>query len=278
MLDFSQQRDLSLHAQVIADVQAVATEIKAPVLVVGAFARDLHLHYGAGLPIQRGTLDVDIGLGMHSWAEFERLRTCLIESKKFSPVEDKHHRLRHEHNLFVDLVPFGDLETADRKVAWPPNGEVVMSVLGFREALASAEEVLLPLDVSTHVVSPPSLALLKLIAWDERHHRFPKRDAPDLMMLIRHYMELGNNQERLWNEFAFWMDEDFFDVEESGARMLGGDIRSLLDEYGAANVIAILDSQIDESGVGELLREMDARSPERARRLLVCMLRGIRGQ
>jgi hypothetical protein len=35
----------------------------------------------------------------------------------------------------VRNVPFGHIETAERRIAWLPRGDVVMDVFGFREAL-----------------------------------------------------------------------------------------------------------------------------------------------
>jgi predicted nucleotidyltransferase len=97
--------------------------------------RDLHLHYGAGIPIQRGTEDIDFAFMVSSWSEFDALRTRLIESGACGAVEGKQHRLRHRNKLAIDLVPFGSIETENRHIAWPPKGDMVMDVFGFREAL-----------------------------------------------------------------------------------------------------------------------------------------------
>lgn len=49
LLDFSQRRGLTLHGEVGADVMSPHAAVGAPDIVVGAFARDLHLHHGAGI-------------------------------------------------------------------------------------------------------------------------------------------------------------------------------------------------------------------------------------
>ncbi|MEK6770751.1 MAG: hypothetical protein AABY62_03815 [Pseudomonadota bacterium] len=66
--------------------------------------------------------------------------------------------------MVVDLVPFGAIERPDRTIAWPPSGSVVMSVFGFREALAATIPVLLPERITAQVVSLPALAILKIAA------------------------------------------------------------------------------------------------------------------
>jgi hypothetical protein len=64
--DFSQRRELSLHAEVAAGVTSALGSIEVPAIVVGAFARDLHLHYGAEVPIQRFTQDIDFAFAVRA--------------------------------------------------------------------------------------------------------------------------------------------------------------------------------------------------------------------
>lgn len=135
LLDFSQRRELQLHASVVADVQAVAAPLAIVTLIVGAFARDLHLLYGHGIETQRKTDDLDFAVAVPDWATFAALRRGLLESGAFRETTAAAHRLLHRNSLPVDLVPFGSVETADRKIAWPPRGEVAMDVFGFKEAL-----------------------------------------------------------------------------------------------------------------------------------------------
>lgn len=59
-----------------------------------------------------------------------------------------------------------------------------MSAFGFREAFGSLIEVRLPEEQTVKVVSLPALALLKLEAWRDRHHRAPGKDAYDLRLIL----------------------------------------------------------------------------------------------
>lgn len=268
MLDFSQRRELSLHAELAVDVNGALAALGMLGIIVGAFVRDLHLHYGAGIPIQRGTEDIDFAFMVSSWSEFDALRTRLIESGACGAVEGKRHRLRHQNKLAIDLVPFGSIETENRHIAWPPKGDMVMDVFGFREALGATDEVSLPGDVKVQIVSLASLAFLKIVAWNDRHRRVPGKDAADLMLIVRNYLAVEANRERLWDNFNEWTQEDTFDYEHGGARMLGHDIRQLLDKRGIEKIAAILRPQIDGREIGELPQEMNHRSPEQAQQLL----------
>lgn len=275
MLDLSQRSELSLHAEIAADVNGALAALCIRGIVVGAFARDLHLYYGAGIPVQRGTQDVDFAFMVSDWTEFDALRARLIASGGCRAIEGNQHRLRHRSEITIDLVPFGGIETADRQIAWPPAGDSTMSVLGFREAQVSAHDVLLPGGVTIQMVSLPALALLKIVAWDDRHHRSPGKDAADLMLIVRNYLKVGAAEERLWNEFIAWTEAEDFDYEHSGARMLGHDIRQLLGKQDLERIVEILRRQIDEDLIGALPQEMDRRSPEKARVLLRSLCNGV---
>lgn len=273
-LDFSRRRELTLYARVIADVQAVAAAFRMTTMVTGAFARDLHIYYAYGINTIRETEDVDFALAVPDWKSFAALKHGLIETGRFRDSPGAQQRLRHTSELPVDLVPFGGVETATRHVDWPPGGDIRMDVFGFREVAASTLRIRLPDGVEATVVSLPALALLKIIAWQDRHYRMPMKDAHDLMLIVANYLDLGN-QNRLWNEFHAWTEEDDFDTSRAGARMLGVDVAGLLDEDGQERVAAIIAQQADTDTPGLLPREMCSWDEERARALLEQMLKGF---
>ncbi|MGE3773300.1 MAG: nucleotidyl transferase AbiEii/AbiGii toxin family protein [Gammaproteobacteria bacterium] len=273
MLDFSQHLELGLHAEVIAEVQAIAAKLGVQPLVVGAFARDLHLVYAHCIPVQRQTEDIDLALAIDDWSAFEQLRTRLVSSGRFAETKSVH-RLRYGV-LPIDLVPFGRVETGERTIAWTPQGDIVMDVFGFQESQRAALETLLPNGVRVQVVSVPALALLKLVCWQDRRMRSPRKDASDLQLIITHYLEAGN-EARLWEEFVQWTQEDDFDYEATSARMLGHDIAQLLDVDGRRRITALLEVQANFKELGSLPIEMNGQRPEQAIRLLSELLRGLR--
>ncbi len=273
MLDFSQRPELVLHAQVIDKVQQAADALGIRPLIVGAFARDLHLAYAYQIPVVRQTEDIDFALAIDDWSAFERLRTRLVDSGHFVQTTSAH-RLRYG-DLPIDLVPFGLVERADRTIAWPPQGDVVMDVFGFEESQRVAIDVLLPAGVRARTVTLPALALLKLVCWQDRHARWPRKDASDLQLIIASYLSAGN-EARLWDEFINWSQEDDFDYVAAGARMLGHDIARLLDAGGRKHVFGLLEGQSKVEALSALPMEMDRLNPERAIQILSSLLQGLR--
>lgn len=274
LLDFSRRPELALYAEIVKAVDSAAASLGITTLIVGAVARDLLLHYASDVELQRLTEDFDLAMAVPNWHAFTQLIEKLIATGRFAASPGVAHELRFRNRLPVDFVPFGKVESRDRKIEWPPDGEVIMDVFGIREALASAHDVALPGDVRAKVVSLAGLALLKVVCWHDRHYRSPRKDAQDLQLILRNYLRAGN-EDRLWSEFVVWTQENGFDYEHAGARMLGHDMRLLLDEDGVDRVGKLLSEQVDPEVPALLPNEMDPADPDRARALLYVMLSGL---
>lgn len=53
--------------------------------IAGALARDIWLDYIYQVPVARLTRDIDVGIQVSSWSEFEGLRERLISDAAFTP-------------------------------------------------------------------------------------------------------------------------------------------------------------------------------------------------
>lgn len=175
----------------------------------------------------------------------------------------------------VDLVPFGAIERPDRTIAWPPSGAVVMSVFGFREALATTISVSLPERVTAPVVSLAAFAMLKIAAWVERRYIQPGKDAYDLWFVVRYYLDAGN-RDRIYTEAAHLLEQGDFDYETAGAWLLGHDMGKLLATTAKEKVTEFLKRESNPKGSLALVGDMRA-NPEKALALLSAMTRGFMG-
>jgi predicted nucleotidyltransferase len=88
------------------------------------------------------------------------------------------------------------------------------------------------------VVSIPALAALKLLAWDERG-LLDNKDAQDLLFLLQHYHEAGN-QVRMYDEAIGLLQAAAFDLSLAGAALLGQDTRIILHDDSLHALLAIL--------------------------------------
>jgi predicted nucleotidyltransferase len=247
MIDLSASTDpeLTAVAQVLAAVDVVAREAEVDYLVVGATSLAM-LSIGAiGEPPHRATRDIDIAVAVRSWADFARL-TGRLEKPDRGPQSFT------VGGADVDVVPYGGVEDADRTIVWPNDHR--MSVLGFREAVESAETVRLPGEVTVRIPSIAALALLKLVAWHERRTT-TTRDDVDLGELLG-WLAVGDRLDRVYDDNLDILERYDFDPGPAEAWLLGSDMSRLLAAAELGTVRRIVD---DDDTTNRLAR--DTRRP-----------------
>jgi len=275
-MDLSDKEELMWLAVLMADIRKALPTYEP--LVVGAVARDLLLHHGYGVALDRATEDIDLAYAVVDWDEFNSLRDALVTSQEFKPGKPKIHRLIHRSNVPIDLIPFGGVERPVGSITWPNNGSI-MGVLGYREARESAVRISLPQEQTLLTVSLPMLVVLKLLTWSDRHKRAPQKDASDLFLVLRNYLR-GKNAERLYEEAEHLLSKDDFDYDRAGAWLAGHDARSSIIKYGedptrVLDVVKeILNAQIDPENRLQLVGETGA-SAERNLGLLTSFSVGL---
>lgn len=270
-LDFSQKTDLRLLGALVKLVSAAADGM--PFMMAGAMARDLLLVHAHGIPSNRATQDVDLAFLAGNWSVFEAMRNRLLAGGDFAEIPSRGiHKLRFQRTLEVDILPFGGVERQDRTIVLPPDDAFEMSMFGFKEVLGSTVTVILPEDARVQVVSLPALTILKLSAWAERRLREPRKDAYDLLLIIKNYAH-ANNEDRLYDENPYIAGSPS-DFEAGGAWLLGKDMARLLDPASREQIGRVLAEQADEQGNLRLVGDM-MNDPDRALELLAALERGF---
>jgi predicted nucleotidyltransferase len=262
-----------VSAELLLAVDSTAAALGMPYCIVGAFARDVVLGMCFGINTGQATRDIDFGLMMDSWAQFEELRFRLME-KGFARHRSIPHRLTFRGVRELDVLPFGVIERSPGEIAWPPEFSTVMSTVGLLQVHAKTLRITVAAGVSIPFVSPAGLALLKLIAWSERGSAVNQKDAHDLALLLTSYLQAGN-EARLYEEHAALLNETDFDFEAAGSRILGRDVGTIAGNDVRALLERILDKGLNPSQGEPLLRALPLR-PERAQRLLQSLRQGLR--
>ena len=242
------------QVNIVREVVDTSESLGLQVFIVGAKVRDFLLQYAYDLPVHRVTNDIDFAIVVESWDEFIKLQNDLIDDREFKPHATMRQRLVYQTGLLVDLVPFGDLEEVSGQISWPPDFSTVMSTVGFREAYDSSIEVRFADDLIVRVASLAGLALMKIVAWDDR--RF-ERDAEDLGLIMRNYLDAGN-QDRIYSEHGDCLDllTEEFDYDKASARILGRDIGRLLTDTSRMIVERVLSEEMDQYGADALAMAM----------------------
>jgi predicted nucleotidyltransferase len=206
--------------QAVRKIDEVTRKCDTKYFLAGATAREIMLRHVFGRGPGRRTFDVDFGIAVESWGQFESLKSALVTQSDLVPHPKQKQRLTDTINsVVVDLIPFGGVER-DENIVWPPEEDIVMRVTGFKDALAGAVSVRLAPDLIIPVVSLSLLLVLKLFAWVDR--KGERRDAEDIHTLLRQYGDAGN-EDRLYGEHLELLEAEGFDFESAGAVLLGLD-------------------------------------------------------
>jgi predicted nucleotidyltransferase len=199
-----------------------------------------------GLRPGRATRDIDFGIAVKSWDEFQEIKHRLVASNELEVGPGNTHRLFLKATggvtgIPIDIIPFGGVESETRTIAWPPRRDVIMSVAGFQEALESSVQIRIEDDLLVCVASIPGLAVLKLLAWQDRRHENSK-DAADLHRLLAAYADAGN-LDRIYEEELGLLEDAGYDMELAGSQLLGRDAARICQQETRRQAVAILASE-----------------------------------
>lgn len=264
--------------EVLRLVGDVVAPSSCPYFLVGATARDILLFHVFGIPAMRATRDVDFAFALKDWEQFTSIRQRLIHTGKFSALDGAPHRLYFDTGTLkqgypLDLIPFGPLEEIGHRIAWPPDKQVIMSVVGYQEALEAAVTVHAGPGCVAEVAALPNLAAMKLIAWSERW-ALQTKDAEDFYFLLQHYAQAGN-EDRLYGEAFECLKDCDYDLDLAGAVLLAQDCRRVAGTGILENIRHVIESP---TLLDRLLLHMAGRnldSLERAGRYLGKFMQGL---
>lgn len=254
LIDLSGKID-SLSLEALGIISEVANSSNIPFLIVGATAKDIFAKI-YDLQVTRATMDIDIGVNVSSWEQYSVLHAALIDTGYFNS-DKKPHRIKYKKNeKFVDLIPFGGIGNKDKIISWPPDHDAEISTIGFDEAYQSAQTVRLNSDPALDILiaSPVGLAIMKIVAWNDRIDNNDK-DASDLLFIIRNYYDAGNT-DRIYDEHRAILKEYDFDMTLSGARLLGRDIGIVLKYKTEEVILSILQREIGNQEPYRLVEDM----------------------
>jgi predicted nucleotidyltransferase len=240
--------------EVLCDIDTVCKSHSIPFLVVGATARDIIFNALFNIKTSRASLDIDFGIRVQSWNDFETVITDLIRTGKYQRDANQLQRLRTS-NTIVDIVPFGDIEIPKGAITWPSKNDIIMSTVGFNDALEHSIDVLVSNspEIIIKVSSIPGLAIMKVIAWNDKYPN-RKKDAVDFLFMLTNYINAGNEM-RLYDS-----DGDLstaqLDYDLASARILGRDSGKICSEEAFRLVNGILEREFEIDSQFKLVGDM----------------------
>lgn len=242
--------------EVLRNIKNVAESLDIPFFVVGAFAREVIFEYIHQIPSPRITEDIDIGVEVANWEEFERLKATLLKRKILTETKTLHRFVANDSSIIVDILPYGGITDDTKTISWPPDHDMVMSMLGFEEAYRSALNVRLSRKPALDIPIPsvPALAILKLISWNDAYPT-RERDAQDLLFILENYDATGI-EAQLYDAYVPLLTEEEYDTRLASVRLLGRDIAQLCGPDIVTTLTTILTRETDEGQGFRLLIQM----------------------
>jgi predicted nucleotidyltransferase len=239
---------------VLLTVDKETGALNIPFFVVGATARDIILQHCYNMTPRRMTMDVDIGVEVADWNQFDELSNALISSGNFIATRDKHRFLFK--NRAIDIIPFGLIADHDKKISWPPEHVIFMSILGFKEAYEDSITVRLNANPVLDIKIPtlPGLAIMKLISWEEKYPE-RRKDAEDLHFVMESYYRAGN-EDRLYENYQTLIEEEEFETRAAGIRLLGRDMATIANPDTREKLQKILMHETGEQTRYRLVQDM----------------------
>jgi len=254
LLDLSGKID-PIKIEFFEIISNVAKAANIHFFVVGATARGMILEEGFDIPRKRATEDIDLGIQVSGWKQYQTLKAVLTKTKKFQLAREPH-RLIFNEVIPIDIIPFGTIANPDSSIVWPPENETTMSTLGFGESYQHSLTVRLRSNpiLDVQFASLGGIVLLKLISWNENYARRDK-DAKDILLIMQNYLDAGN-QDSLYNEEIDLVEVENFDYVLAGARLLGRDVAKICHHATAKKVLEILDRETGEQKNYKLVADM----------------------
>jgi predicted nucleotidyltransferase len=195
---------------------------------VGALARDIRLSAHEDYAAKRRTKDVDIAVLLDDEDQFYAIKDALIATGNFQQSTVKDIKLYYKESIEVDLLPFGGIETEERRLELSHRAILSMDMSGFREVHPFVETITIGKALVLDVCSLEGLVILKLIANDDNSGR--TKDITDIEHFIQVYFDL--NSDEIFTDYREVMDLYDTDTREYlplvSARVIGRKMRDIL--------------------------------------------------
>ena len=233
--------------------------IDAKLYVVGAVARDICLSLLNSEESPRKTLDLDVAVMLDKWGEYETLSGILVGKGFVKAIEKQRFYfitgfgLRYE----VDIVPFGQIAENDM-VAWPPEGNPVMSVKSFAEVMEHADVIIVDGEFKFYIAPLSGQWLIKLDAWYDRH-LITGKDASDMQFILENaYINYVISRNEIPEEVN--IDAETFDLTVAGAEWVASDIKKMLSHQKCNVYAELLENELIQEEESALINDLFDRS------------------
>jgi predicted nucleotidyltransferase len=187
--------------EMLHEMETVFKKFDIEYYLAGAFARDVQFQTKNSEIFIRKTDDIDLAVCISHEEKYNEVMEALVATGSFTRDEKEIIKLHYRLGKEVDLIPFGEIENAERVVHLTKPKAFTLQMPGFAEAFPFIE-VIKSGDLILNTCPVEGLVMLKLISWDDRPHR--THDLNDIDNIVDAYFD--------WNSDEIYSDQ--FDIME----------------------------------------------------------------
>ncbi len=213
-----------------------------PVVLLGAFARDLLFCHVHGIEVPRATMDIDTCVQMASWDDFNAACEQLKALGFINEEPDHPEKFIDTNGQEIDFLPVGSLSEDGKTITWPTD-ESPWTISGIQEAYDHA--LLIKIDsLHLRIIPPCAMIYLKMFSTYDRPDDRRKKDTADIHFVLEHYLDVtGKERLRTGGRDADVMELESGDLQKAVARIAGRDIAGTVCSDTAVELSKILDQE-----------------------------------
>lgn len=127
----------NLLVETLQSLNECYQQLRLPLYVVGATARDIALRLLRMDDVPRRTLDLDVAMALSNWSEYEHLTTILLQNGFVKSPEKQrfYYPFANKMNYEVDIVPFGPIAKQEHSIRLKEDAYTSTSIVLFKSAL-----------------------------------------------------------------------------------------------------------------------------------------------
>jgi len=249
-----------------------------PVLLLGAYARDILFHHLYGIEnLPSTTGDIDTCVKVASWESFYSIRRNLRKIGFDNRNAEHPEKFTDENSQEIDVLPFGELSEDGRYIVWPEDNSR-WTVLGIQEAYDNSWLFKQP-GFQFQIATPPAIIYLKLFAINDRPSARANKDARDIAFVLDNYSKVFGG-ERLKSSGS---DGDILkrckgNLKIAKAHLAGRDIGRFAEDQTIEKLLSILDKETTSSSrcpIAHSLAKHYKGSFVQSRKVLKRIIKGI---
>ena len=226
-----------------------------PVVLLGAFARDLLFYHLHGVEVPRATKDIDTSVQMSSWKNFDAVCRKLLELgfRNKSPLHPE--KFTDTNGQEVDMLPFGSLSEDGKTITWPADNSP-WTISGIQEAYDHAL-LFRQATFEFRIIPPAAMIYLKIFSTCDRPHDRKKKDSADINFVLNNYLTAtGKGRLKSSGSDGDIMEKVKGDLDRAAAWLAGRDMAGIVSAQTAVDLLGLLRKETEGTSLCPIAHEL----------------------